>query len=70
MSAEEIARLHILNEAPLDSWIALAEDESKIVAIGDTYAEAVQNSEKAGVAEPVLIKTPEKWGSFSVKLPD
>jgi len=34
-------RFEALKSAPLDSWIALSEDESRIVAIGPSYEEAV-----------------------------
>lgn len=60
------ARAEVLRAAPPDSWIALSEDESRIVATGATYEEAVRKSEEAGVGEPILIKTPHKWLSFSV----
>ena len=59
-------RLELLRTAPMDSWIALSEDESQIVAVGATYAEAVENSENAGVSDPLLIKTPKVWMPISV----
>ena len=59
-------RLEALRSAPLDSWVALSEDETSIVAVGSTYDEAVQNSEKAGVSDPVLVKTPKAWMPISV----
>ncbi len=63
-----IDRLEILKQAPLDSWIALSEDESRIVAVGSSYEEAVQKSESAGVSDPVLVKTPKSWLPISVSL--
>jgi hypothetical protein len=59
-------RLEILRSAPLNSWIALSEDETRIVAVGSSYDEAARASEEAGVDDPVLIKTPEKWVALSV----
>lgn len=59
-------RTEALRSAPLDSWVALSDDETRIVATGKTYEEAVKKSEEAGVAEPILIKTPHQWLSFSV----
>jgi len=59
-------RLELLRSAPLDSWIALSEDETKIVATGATYEEAARKSELAGVSDPVLLKTPKTWLSLSV----
>ena len=59
-------RLELLREAPLDSWIALSEDESSIVATGSTYSEVVRNSENAGIEDPVILKTPKHWLPLSV----
>ena len=39
MSADE--RVKILSEAKPNSWIAFSSDESKLVASGATYSEAV-----------------------------
>ena len=60
------ARLEALRSAPLDSWIVLSEDESRVVAIGATYEEVVKNSEAAGIEDPMLIKTPKSWMPLSV----
>jgi hypothetical protein len=66
MKAQEDTRLEALRSAPLNSWIALSEDESKIVAVGSTFSEVVTNSEKAGVSDPIIIKTPKAWAPLSV----
>ncbi len=54
-------RFEALKSAPLGSWVALSEDESKIIAVGATYLEAVNKSEDAGVSDPVLVKIPDQW---------
>lgn len=59
-------RFEALKSAPLDSWVALSEDETKIVAVGSSYDEAVKKSENAGVTDPVLVKTPKAWRSIAV----
>ena len=59
MSAEE--RVRILREAKPNSWLALSSDESKVVGRGDSYAEAVEQADKHGEADPVLIKIPDSW---------
>jgi len=59
-------RFEALKSAPLDSWVALSEDETKIVAVGSSYSEAVEKSEQAGVSDPVLVKTPKAWHSIAV----
>jgi hypothetical protein len=66
MSPEIKARLEILRGAPLNKWIALSEDESKIVAIGDTFGEVSERSDRAGVSDPVILKTPAEWTALSV----
>jgi hypothetical protein len=66
MANQTDLRLEALRSAPLDKWVALSEDESKIVAVGSTYEEAVKNSEIAGVSDPVLLKTPKVWLPLSV----
>ena len=60
------SRLNVLRSAPPDSWIALSEDESALIAVGSTYEEAVRKSEESGVSDPVLIKTPKTWAPFSM----
>lgn len=59
-------RFEALKSAPPDSWVALSEDESKIVKVGASYEEAVHKSESAGVSDPVLVKIPKTWLPISV----
>jgi len=59
MLAEE--RLRILRDAAPNSWIALSEDEGRLVAAAATYEEVVMLAAKEGVEDPVLIKTPDEW---------
>ncbi len=66
MDTDEDHRLELLRSAPADSWIALSEDETAIIASGATYDEAVAKSELAGVSDPLLIKTPKVWMPISV----
>jgi hypothetical protein len=66
MSPENKTRLDTLRKAPLNKWIALSEDESRIVAIGDTFREVSERSDDAGVSDPVILKTPSEWVPVSV----
>ena len=59
MSKEE--RLQALREAPPNSWLALSEDESRVLGSGKTYAEAVELAAEEGVEDPILIKIPDEW---------
>jgi hypothetical protein len=66
MSPENKTRLELLRSAPLNKWIALSPDESEIVAIGDTFGEVSDQSDLAGVSDPLILKTPEQWAPISV----
>ncbi len=66
MPVKNDARLEVLRSAPLDTWVALSEDESAIVATGSTYEEVARNSENAGVDDPLILKTPKHWLPLSV----
>jgi hypothetical protein len=66
MSPQSAARLKALQEAPLDSWIALSEDESRIVAIGRDYAEVSAKADAVGEVDALILKTPPSWAPFSV----
>ncbi len=59
MSPED--RIEALKKAPADGWAAFSEDETRLVAYGATYDEAVAAAEKEGVSDPVLVKIPEDW---------
>ena len=66
MSPENRIRLEILKSAPLNKWIALSEDESRLVAVGDDYSEVSDKADAAGETEAVILRTPTEWSSFSV----
>lgn len=59
MTPEE--RVEMLRKATPDSWIAMSADESRAVGKGMTYQEAVEDAERNGVKDPILIKTPPDW---------
>jgi hypothetical protein len=54
----------MLRDAMPDSWIALSEDESKLVGSGSTYREALDDAKRNGEEDPLLIKTPEEWNDL------
>lgn len=59
MSADD--RVRILSEAKPNSWVAFSSDESELVGRGATYSEAVEDAEKHGEPDPLLIKIPDNW---------
>jgi hypothetical protein len=66
MTADE--RVRILNDAKPNSWLAFSSDESRVVGRGDTYGEAVEDAERNGEVDPVLVKIPEDWEPRAFRL--
>jgi hypothetical protein len=54
-------RLELLLSAPMNSWIALSKDESRIVAVGKTFMEADASAKQAGEEGYFLTRTPDTW---------
>lgn len=51
----------VLDNASRDCWLALNEDESAVVGRGNTPKEAVEEAQRAGVQDPILILAPKTW---------
>lgn len=60
-SATMPPRVKALREAPLDSWVVLSQDETRVVAAGQDLERVAQEAEANGISEPVLIRTPKDW---------
>lgn len=60
MTAAE-ARLAVLETAPLDRWIALSSDETRMVADGVTFIDVMAAAKRAGEEDPLIIRVPEDW---------
>jgi hypothetical protein len=64
MALDPHARLRALESAPLDTWIALSDDESRILATG-TLQEV--SDQVDALDEPaVILKTPPFWGPLAL----
>ena len=59
--AADQARLLALQNAPLNKWIALSADETRIIAVGETFAEVTAAAEEAGEDDPLFMRVPEDW---------
>lgn len=57
------ARIKALQEAEPGSWVAFSQDESRVVAHGKTYDEAVAAAEKTGESDPVITRVPNDWAA-------
>lgn len=55
------SRVELLVGAARNAWLALNEDETKIVGKGATLEEAMAEARKNGVSDPVVIWSPKKW---------
>lgn len=55
------ARSEALRQAPLNSWVALSDDEGRIVAVGSTYEEVAAELDRIGDTSAVILKTPDAW---------
>ena len=55
------ARAEALRNAPLDSWVALSADETRVVAVGATYEEVSTALDRIGDTDSVILKTPPAW---------
>ncbi len=54
-------RVEALLTAPADRWIALSEDESRVVAVGTTFEEVAKAAEENGVSDPIILMVPPDW---------
>jgi len=55
-------------EAYSDEWIALSENEDRVVGSGKNINEAVKEAKKKGVDTPILTKVPKEYGNYVLGL--
>ena len=51
----------LLSTASRECWLALNEDQTKIVGRGETIKEAVEEAKKNGTDDPIIIWSPKTW---------
>jgi len=66
MRAKNDARSEALRKAPLNSWVALSGDETRVVAVGKTYGEVAEQLDRAGDEHSVILRTPDAWLPLAV----
>ena len=47
-----------------DKWIALSADSSKVVGVADNPKEALEQAYSNKEVNPILTKTPARYGTF------
>jgi hypothetical protein len=55
------SRASILLDASPNKWVALSEDESRIVVQGDTFEEVSTAADEKGEPNAVLLLVPQDW---------
>ena len=53
----------LLLDGPRNCWLALNTDQSEIVGRGETIEAAVDEAQKKGIQEPVIIWAPKVWAT-------
>jgi hypothetical protein len=62
MSENQVVDLSaLLQNAPRDCWLALSDDESRIVGRGQSVAQAIEEAKRVGVEDPVIVWSPKTW---------
>jgi hypothetical protein len=59
-------RLEVLRNAPRGKWVALSHDETDMVAVGESFADAAEEAGRKGVADPVVWLIPGRWLPLSL----
>ncbi len=47
-----------------DEWVALSEDEKKVVGRGKELKQALEEARKQGVDSPIVTKVPKEYGNY------
>jgi len=47
-----------------NEWVALSEDEEKVVSHGKTVKEVIETAKKRGVKSPIVTKAPTEYGNY------
>lgn len=65
LSQQEL-RLQLLRRAPRGKWVALSTDETRIVAVADSFSAAAREAKRLGEFEPVVWPIPKRWLAWSL----
>jgi len=61
MSDQSTGLADLLTGAARNCWLALTEDETRIVGKGETLEAAVAEARNNGVDDPIVIWSPREW---------
>lgn len=57
LAVKDVSRL--LADVPKGAWVALSQDEERVVAYAAELQEVLQKAKHAGEKDPVVIRVPE-----------
>lgn len=61
LDAASESRLAALAKAPLNRWVALSADETRIVADADSFEEVAAAAVRNGELDPLILLVPGNW---------
>ena len=64
MEKLQIKDLSKILEHYSDEWVALSEDEKKVVGSGETIEKALERAKEKGISAPIITKVPKEYGSY------
>ena len=65
-ASQQERRLAVLRAAPRGKWVALSRDETSLVAVAESFADAAEKAISLGEADPVVWLIPERWLPLSL----
>ncbi len=63
-AAKDISKL--LSGVPKGAWVALSDDEDRVVAYAADLAEVVKRANELGESDPLVVRVPENPSSLVV----
>jgi len=64
MPTDKPKHLDLILKKYSDVWVALSQDETKVVGQGKTMGEALEAAKNNGCDEPVLTYAPSNYGAY------
>ena len=61
LAVKDVSKL--ISDVPKGAWVALSQDESRVVAYAAELQEVLKKAADAGESKPVVIRVPEADGS-------
>ena len=62
----EDERADLIWSAPRDKWIALSQDETRLLAEADTLDDVLEKATATGEDDPLVMRTPKEWTSLAI----